>query len=133
MISYENEIFTRIATKLRDMFPGIYVANILNLNPSEFPCAYLEEADNYVYENSSDTDTIENHAVVMWEVNVFSNKIGQKRTEAKAILQAIDEEFDKLGFVRQLTQPINLDDSTKYRLVSRYTAVAGKNRVIYRR
>lgn len=133
MISYENEIFTKIATRLREEFNGIFVASILNLNPTQFPCVFIEEADNYPYYRSGDTKSIENHAVVMHEVNVFSNKVSGKRTEAKAIMRVIDEEYQALGFRRQTIQPLSLDDSTKYRIASRYTAVIDDNHTVYRR
>ena len=133
MISYENEIFTQIATRLREEFPDIFVASTLNLNPTKFPCVFIEEADNYPYYRTGDTANIENHVAVMHEINVFSNKASGKKTEAKAIMKVIDEEYQKLGFRRQTLQPLSLDDSTKYRIVSRYTAVADSNHVIYRR
>ena len=133
MISYENEIFTIIATRLRNEFQGIYVASTLNLNPTKFPCVFIEEADNYPLERSADTKSIENHAVVMHEVNVFSNKTNGKKTEAKEIMKVIDEEYAKLGFRRQTMQPLSLDDSTKYRIASRFTAVVDGNRTVYRR
>ena len=133
MISYENEIFTQIATRLRSEFDGIFVASTLNLNPTKFPCVFIEEADNYPYYRSGDTKSIENHAVVMHEINVFSNKVSGKRQEAKSIMQVVDEEYQKLGFRRQTLQPLSLDDSTKYRIVSRYTAVIDDNHITYRR
>lgn len=133
MISYENEIFTKIATRLRAEFDDIFVASTLNLNPSKFPCVYIEEADNYPLYRTQDTGSIENHVGLMYEVNVFSNKASGKKAEAKSIFAILDEEFMAMGFRRQTLQPLSLDDSTKYRLVGRYTAVADKNKVIYRR
>lgn len=132
MIDLENEIFTIIATRLRQEFPNIFVTGEVNLNPTRFPCAFIEEADNASLTSTRDTASNENHVVLMYEVNVFSNKQTGKKTEAKAIFAVIDEEFDKLGFTRQTKVPIPIDEGTKYRIVGRWTAVAN-NDYIFRR
>lgn len=133
MIDIENEIFTTIATRLRNEFEGIFVTGELNLNPSEFPCAFIEEADNFSLTRTRDTSSNDNHAVLMYEVNVFSNKQSGKKTEARNIFNVIDEEFNKLGFTRQTKIPVAFDNATKYRIVGRYTAIADHNNTIYRR
>lgn len=133
MIDLENIIYTKVATKLRETHPGIYVSGELDLNPAKFPCAYIEEADNYVLERTSDTARIENHAVLMYEVNVFSTKTVGKKSEAKSIFSTVSDVFEEMGFIRQTMQPLNADHATKYRIVGRFIAVADNNGVIYRR
>lgn len=57
----------------------------------------------------------------MYEVNVFSNKTGYKKSEAKAIMDTIDDQFAALGFTRTMCNPVsNLQDATIYRIVARY-------------
>jgi len=53
--------------------------------------------------------------------------------EAKAILAAVDEVLNGLGFTRLTKTPINLDDATKYRVFARYRAVVSTDKTIYRR
>ena len=132
MIDYENEIFTEIATTLRATFDSIYVSGELNLVPATFPCVFIEEADNYSLSYTRDTSSNERHAILMYEVNVFSNKATGKKQEAKQIFAVVDQVFDELGFTRQMKMPISFDEGTKYRLVGRYTAVAN-NDYIFRR
>ena len=132
MIDIENEVYTKIATRLRAEFNGIYVTGVTDLNPSRFPCAFIEEADNSALTTTRDTASNENHVALMYECNVFSNKQTGKKSEAKAIFSVIDEEFDKLGFTRQTKVPISLDEGTKYRLVGRWVANAN-NDYIFRR
>lgn len=133
MITYENELFTTIATELRSQFPGIYVSGELNLNPEQFPACYIEEADNYVLTSGRDQSNAENYSVVMYAVNVFSNKQVGKKQEAKKIMAVVDSIFASLNFTRQSLLPVNLDSSTKYRLTARYTAVVDSNETYYRR
>lgn len=133
MISIENNVFTRIATKVRTQYPGTYVTGEFELNPSQFPCVSIEEADNYVLQRTSDSGRVENHAVVMYEVNVISTKAVGRKTEVKKIFSTVDDEFEDMGFTRQSMQPLNADHATKYRVVARYVAVVDHNGVIYRR
>lgn len=77
---------------------------------------------------------IENHAQVLYEVNVYSNKTSGKKTECKAIIALIDSKMEALGFTRTLMNPVpNEEDATVYRMVARYRAIVSKNKTIYRR
>ncbi len=134
MVDIETEIFTDIATKLRNKYGAKFtVYGETVLAPSEFPCACIEESDNYVYSQSIDSRSNENHVELVYDVNVYSNKRNGKKAECKEILAVIDEYFTGIGFARITKNPISLDDATKYRLFARYSAVASNNGKIYRR
>lgn len=134
MISVENEIFDRVSTSVREMFPTVCMTGEYVRTPSSFPHVSLEEKDNSVYRNTQTSTEYENHAVLMYEVNVYSNKTKGKKTECKAIIALIDEAMEKLGFTRTMLQPIpNMDDATIFRLTARYTAIVSKDKMIYRR
>lgn len=133
MIDVENEIFTKVAAALREQFAGITVDSVTTYSPSNFPCVYIEEADNYSYQSSRDSGSNENHVVVVYEVNVYSNKASGKKAECKAIIAAVDEIMNGLGFTRNTKTPFGLDDATKYRIFVRYSAVISKEHLIYRR
>jgi hypothetical protein len=90
--------------------------------------------DNTVYENSQTSSENENHATLMYEVNVYSNKTKGKKTECKEIISLIDKEMTLVGFTRIMLQPIpNMDDATIYRMTARYRAVVSKGKKIFRR
>lgn len=131
MIDIENDVFGRIAEKVRETYPSIYLSGDLNLNPQNFPCAYIEMADNYALMSTRDSSSNENHVVVMFEVNVFSSKTVGRKSEAKAIFSIIDEEFLRMGFTRQSMMPMPYE--AYYRIAGRWVAVADKNKEIYRR
>lgn len=134
MIDIENEVFNAVATEVRTKYPGIYIVGEYVKTPPKFPCVSLVEMDNQSYQVTEDSGSSENHAVLMYEVNVYSNKTTGKKSECKAIAALIDEQMLALGFARTMLQPIpNLDDATIYRMVSRYSATVSKNKVIYRR
>lgn len=133
MIDIENEVFTKIATELRSRFSGINVYGEDVRTPSSFPCVSIVEADNYTVKNTQDSGCNENHANLMYEVNVYSNKTSGKKSECKEILSLIDEMLLGMGFTRTMKNPVTMDDATIYRMVSRYSAIVSKNRMIYRR
>lgn len=131
MIDCENEVYTRIAKVLREKFPGIDIAGEYVKAPSVFPHVSITQSDNSVIANKT-TDSAE-MAQVMFEINVYSNKTGGKKTECKAIMNIIDEVLFKMNFRRLALTPVpNMEDATIYRIVARYR-VATDGRYFYRR
>lgn len=134
MIDIENEVFSRIATRLRNEFNPISVYGEYVKSPASFPAVSIEEKANSVYQRTQDGANVENHALVMYEVNVYSNKQVGKKSECKAIFKVIDDEFKQMGFTRTLRESIpNLENATIYRMVGRYSAVVSVDKLIYRR
>jgi hypothetical protein len=134
VIDIENEVFTQIAAKLREEFNGISVYGEYTKAPAKFPAVSIEEKANTVYQRTQDSGNIENHASLMYEVNVYSNKKTGKKSECKDIFSVIDDEFSAMGFTRILKDTIpNLEDATIYRMIGRYTAIVSKENEIIRR
>lgn len=134
MINIETELFNDVAREVREYYPNIYMTGEYVKSPPSFPAASLVEMDNTVYENSQTSSENENHATLMYEVNVYSNKTKGKKTECKEIISLIDAEMTSLGFSRIMLQPIpNMDDATIYRMTARYRAVVSKDKKIFRR
>ncbi len=134
MIDIETEVFNAVATEVRAEYPSIYMVGEYVKSPSSFPCVSLVEIDNQVYRNSRTSSEIENHAQVMYEVEVFTNDTKGKKTKCKAIIALIDDVMKSLGFTRTLLNPIpNEEDATIYRMVGRYRAIVDANNTIYRR
>lgn len=134
MIDIENIVFNTVAEKIRDVFPDIFMTGEYVSSPPEFPAVSLVEADNSTRIETSDSGSNENHANVMYEVNVYSNKTAGKKSECKSIMALIDKEMLALGFTRATMTPVpNMNDSTIYRMVARYRAAVSTNNTIYRR
>lgn len=133
MIDIENIVYNTLATVLKADFTGIYTASEQVKAPASFPAVIIEERDNSIDLRGMDGQTAENHARLMYEINVYSNKKSGKKAECKKIFNKIDEEMLSMGFVRITRQPItNLEDSTVYRIVGRYSAIVSSSNVIYR-
>ena len=134
MIDCENEIFSTVAESVRKAYPSVFISGEYVRTPSKFPFVSLIEMSNTVYDRTQTSGSLENHASLMYEVNVYSNKKSGKKSECKAIASLIDNELATLGFSRTMLQPIpNMDDATIYRMTGRYTAVISKDKKLYRR
>lgn len=134
MIDIENQVFDRVARRVREQFPNIFMVGEYVKSPSSFPAVSFVEMDNSIHESTMDSGSNENHANVMYEVNVYSNKTTGKKSECKEIIALIDKEMTDMGFVRSTLTPVpNEYDSTIYRMVGRYRAAVSTDYKIYRR
>lgn len=134
MINIQSEIFNEVASAIRKDYPKTFVTGEYIRTPSSFPCVSVEERSNVPLRRTQTTSSLENHAVLMYEINVYSNKTSGRRGECIQLMEVVDKTFTKLGFSRQMMNAVaNIEDATIYRLVARYEAVAGKNGTIYRR
>lgn len=133
MIDIEPAVFTEIATALRAAYPEVTVAGEYSNAPSKFPFVSIVEADNYAETRSLSTADAEQYAHLMYEVNVYSNKTGAKKSECRKLLKYIDAMLYQMNFTRISMNPVpNMEDATIYRLNARYEAVSD-GKMNYRR
>lgn len=133
MIDIENDVFSEVKQKAVKVFPKLSMKGEEIRVPSEFPCASLEEIDNYSYDKTVDSASNENHAEVTFELSVYSNKTSGKKSECKKIFAFIDNLMLDMGFSRIMKKPQPIEDSSVYRLIGRYRGVVDKDKNIYRR
>lgn len=133
MIDIERQVYTPIAEALRKQFKGITVSGEYVNAPSKFPYVSIIEQDNYTTASHLDSGDEERFATVMYEVNVYSDKAGSKKTVCREIMGFIDKMLYARNFTRISLSPVpNLENGTIYRLNARYRAETdGKN--IYRK
>ena len=134
MIDIEHEIFNIIANAVRTAYPDACIVGEYVKSPSRFPCVSIVEMENTAYDRTQTSGSLENHADITYEVNIYSNKISGKKSECKAIASLIDNELATLGFSRTMLQPIpNVEDATIYRMLGRYRGVVSKDLKVFRR
>jgi len=123
MIDLESFVFSPIAEVLKNTYKGIFVSSEYTDSPARFPAATIIESSNIVLRKTITTN-IENASQILFEVNVFSNKFSGAKLEARDIMQTIDAEFERMGFVRTAMSPMpNFADATIYRITARYEGV----------
>ena len=134
MIDLENEIFTAVATAVRSAHKGTTVKSEYLRTPSTFPTVTLCEIDNVNVDTLTDSSRAEKYAGLGYRLQVFSNKDGGKKTEAKAIFKTADEILCGMGFRRRTysTTP-EIYNSTIFSIMATYEAIADTNGVIYKR
>ena len=117
------KIFDPIATALRAEFDGIYVTGEYVDAPPRFPAVSIVEADNYIDTEAMSSKADEEYAIVMYEVEVYTNLETGKQMQARQILSKVDAILYDFNFTRLSTTPVpNLANRSIYRLVARYRA-----------
>lgn len=131
MIDPEFAVFDAVSDEVKLMYPDLYMTGDLSFTPSKFPAVSIVEKNNSVMQNMR-TNNIENAVSLMYEVNVYSNKVGYSKMEAKEILSVVDAAFTRIGFTRTFSNPVqNLEDKTVFRIVARYEANMDRDFVVY--
>lgn len=123
MIDLENDVFNYVANALRVEFPGISVYGEQVETPSAFPSVSLVEDDNSeIDSNLTLARTPETACSLMYTANVYSNLVSGKKTQAKAIMNVINDCMHNMGFRRTMrNQQLPNLDRTIYRVTARYT------------
>lgn len=134
MIDYQNEIFTTVATAVRSTHTGVTVTGEYTRSPSTFPTVTLDEVENVTVGSLVDSSDEEKYSGLGYRLQVFSNKTGGKKSEARAIFATADKEMRGMGF-RRITYSTTPEiyDSTIYSIMATYEAVIDVNGVIYKR
>ena len=134
MIDIENDVFDAVASAVLAVEPSTYVTGVAEHAPPRFPCVVLSERSNTTLLSTRSSSAFENHAQVMFELDVYSNKVSGKKAQCKALAAVVDTQMQLMGFTRVMLEPIdNMLDPSVYRMKGRYQAVIGKNKTVYRR
>jgi len=125
MIDIENQVLNTVESALRDVYgDGISFYGEYVESPARFPSVCLEEDDN---SDANESVTLARLPVtacnLMYTANVYSNLKTGKKSQAKAIMDIVDEQMHRMGFTRTSRNPLPNVDRTIYRLTARYTKV----------
>ena len=134
MLDYANEIFTTVATDLRENHIGITVMGESVRKPSKFPTATIDETENVMVDRLEDSSQEEKFAGVTYKLQVFSNKQNGKKAEARAIFATADAAMRRMGF-RRVTYAVTPEiyESTIYQINATYEAVVSADGYVYKR
>ena len=134
MIDVLNEVFTAVASPVREAHPGVMVTGEYTRQPSKFPALTLDEIQNVVVDQLEDSSDQETFSALTYRLQVFSNKSSGKKAEARAIFATADNVMRRLGFRRvTYTTTPEIYDSTVYSISATYEAVADVNGTVYKR
>lgn len=125
MINIENEVFNTVANALRAVYGNkISVYGETIEAPESFPCVCLVEDDNSeITMNKTLTRQPETASNLLYTANVYSNLRSGRKTQAKDIMDIIDDCMRKFGFTRTMRSQLPNVDRTIYRITARYTRI----------
>lgn len=134
MIDFNNEVFTAVATSVRNSHAGITVIGESTRKPSKFPTVTLDEIENVMIGRLEDSSKEEKFAGVTYKLQVFSNKQSGKKAEAREIFATADAEMRRMGFQRvTFTVTPEIYESTIYQINATYEAVVSTAGYVYER
>lgn len=134
MIDFNNEVFTAVATVVREKHAGVTVIGESTRKPSKFPTVTLDEISNVMVDRLEDSSKEEKFVGVTYKLQVFSNKQSGKKAEARDIFATADAEMRRIGFQRvTFTVTPEIYESTIYQINSTYEAVMSAAGYVYKR
>lgn len=134
MINVNNEVFTTVASAVRENHAGITVIGEYTRKPSKFPTVTLDETSNVMVDWLEDSSNEEKFAGVTYRLQVFSNKQSGKKAEAREIFATADAEMRRMGFRRvSYTTTPEIYKSTVYEITATYEAIVSWDGYVYAR
>lgn len=134
MIDFNNEVFTTVATAVRDNHAGATVIGEYTRKPSKFPTVTLDETQNVMVDRLEDSSNEEKFAGVVYRLQVFSNKQNGKKEQAREIFATADAEMRRMGFRRvSYTTTPEIYKSTVYEITATYEAIVSRDGYVYAR
>ena len=133
MIDVEAAVFDLVADAFDSEYPNGSRYSEDTATPPRFPCLTLIQVDNYTYDGSLDDAHHEHDAWVVFEANVYSNKISGAKQECKAVMQLVDSKMQSLNFVRMFCNQTKNTDKKYFRMTARYRAVVSEETRFYRK
>lgn len=130
MIDKSNEIFTLVATKLREEFTNIKVIGESIDIPTEFPTVTIDETFNVPVEE--DSSSFNKYAHVRYRVQVFTNG-DMKRSDARKIYKVVDETLQAINLkCKTMSTLPEIYNSKIYQITSTYEAIIKEDGTVYR-
>ena len=125
MIDIENAVVNQITLAVRAQFSSTYP----DIQVSSLPPEVLEKFPFVAVEMLSDTTsrntlefgkTLENHADLVFQIDVFANDSDRRKLTAKTVFNFVDLTMQNMGFVRTMAMPTPNIDRSVYRITGRY-------------
>lgn len=132
MIDIENLVFDTVYNSLSVLHPEANISAGYDEHIAIFPSVVVRQTNNQPYRDSATDECSENHAMITFEIEVYSDKKDTGRSECKAILNDADEIMQSMKFRRiHLNRPLNVD-RTLWRQYARYEVICDKGTQVTR-
>ncbi len=123
MIDIESIVYNTLHAAIKTACPDCYISDLPPEMDAKFPFVTIREDSNRTYTKTQDNDLTEHHAIVVYELSVYSNKQTGRKQECKRILDVADREMQLMKFTRIQEHELPTLDRTIMRMYARYEAV----------
>ena len=122
MIDIESWVYTQIVTALRTAIDSdISTSSDPAMKPAKFPHVVIEQQDSSTVPEWATRGSMDNLNRVMFQVDVYTNTLGTRKSEAKRVMAVVCDWMSTHNFTRISLMPVAYNDSI-YRLTARFTA-----------
>lgn len=124
MIDIEGVVYTTVHDAIRAEYPTCSISD--DVPPEKtavFPHVTIKEDSNRTYQRTQDNALTEHHAIVVYEISVYSNRQTGRKAECKAIMNIADLAMQNMKFTRVQKHELPTLDRTIMRMYARYEAV----------
>ena len=126
MIDIESKVFDTVYNAVHEAFPSARIDAGYVETSAVFPAVTVAETNNVPVQRTNTDDCSENFTRLYYEVNVYSDKQGPAKSEAKAIIAVIDDAMKSLKCYRTMMRQLPNQDRTIFRLYARYEVIVGE-------
>lgn len=134
MFTTFREIYTKTANAVMAEYPDCRVTNAFVYAPAEFPCVAIVMSDDGMTRTTRDSSHTDKFRDITATVDVYSDKLNGKKTEAEDIMQIIIDTLSPLNFTLATCRPAsNINNASNYRITATFTATVDSNGTIYSR
>ena len=129
-----REIYTTVANAVLASYPSCRITNAFVYAPAQFPCVAIVLSDDGTRYDTRDSSKIDKFRDITVTVDVYSNKVEGKKTEAEDIAQIVIDTLYSLNFNMVSCRPSsNINNASNYRITATFTATVDYNNTIYTR
>ena len=126
MIDVENLVFDTVFNGVRTVHSGMEVSKGFNEETAKLPCVIVREVNNVPVQRMNTDDCAENYSRLTYQVDVYSDKQGEQRSECRNLLNLVDGLMQGMKFYRTyMSEALNIKRSI-FRQYARYTVIVGK-------
>lgn len=130
MIDIENKVIDTVAQAFETAGMDVLVSSDYIEKPASFPYLFIRQVSSAAYLSTLDERIGENHITVRFSLEVFSNKKGAQKTEAKAVMKIADEAMQNMKFTRTSYNYLPNYDRAIGRIRADYYAIVGRPQTI---
>ena len=134
VFALQRELQTIIFTPIHNEYSDCIMLNAYTSAPSKFPCVVIVLSDNGTTSSMRDSSGDDNFHDITITIEVYSNLVNGKKTQAEAIMNKAPGVLLPKNFRQVYCRPTsNLNDATVYSLKAAFTATVDNNNTIYYR